>query len=159
MTAAFTRTADEVGLVEGAADLGFTPLEIVTVASYIQAEASNPEDFPKIARAVYNRLEDGQPLQLDSTVNYATGKHDIFTSDSDRASDSPYNTYRVSGLTPGPIASPGKEALAAALAPADGPWRYWVTVNLDTGETKFSESYEEHLRNVEELRAWVAANG
>jgi UPF0755 protein len=158
MTGTFARTADEIRLVERARDLGYTPLEMVTIASFIQSEASRDEDLPKVARAIYNRLDAGMPLQLDSTVNYATGKDDIFTSDEDRASDSPYNTYRVTGLTPGPISNPGQKALEAALQPADGPWLYWVTVNLDTGETKFAETFADHQRNVAELQAWVAAN-
>jgi len=96
-------------------------------------------------------------LQFDSTVHYAVGKDGgVGTSDADRAVDSPYNTYQNPGLPPSPIMAPGEQAIAAALEPADGPWLYFVTTNPDTGETKFAESYDEHLQNKAEFDAWCA---
>jgi UPF0755 protein len=148
MTSTYARTAEELGLAEGAAALGYTPREIVTIASIIQAEARLPEDFAKVARVIYNRLDDGEILAMDSTVAFANDVYTVFTSDEQRAVDSPYNTYRVAGLPPGPINSPGADALRAALEPAEGPWRYFVTVNLDTGEMKYAETLAEHERNV-----------
>jgi UPF0755 protein len=98
------------------------------------------------------------PLQLDSTVNYVTGKTGVTTTAKDRATDSPYNTYRYRGLPPGPINSPGQHALHAALHPVAGNWLYFVTVNPDTGETKFSATDAGHRRNVEEFRKWLREN-
>ena len=70
----------------------------------------------------------------------------------------PYNSYKITGLPPTPIASPGEVSIDAVLNPADGPWLFWVTVNLDTGETKFAETFAEHQTYVDELREWQAAN-
>jgi len=149
MVARFDQAATTVSLEAGAAALGLTPLEVVTVASIIEDETSRAEDMSRVARVIYNRLDDGMPLQLDSTVSYAVGSTGtVFTTDEERQTDSPYNTYRYAGLPPGPITSPGEAAIAAALAPAAGDWRFFVAVNLDTGETRFARTAEEHGANV-----------
>jgi UPF0755 protein len=158
MTAKFGQVADEIRLERRARALGYTPREVVTVASIVQAEARQAEDFGKVARVIYNRLDDGLPLQMDSTVAFANDVFTVFTTDEQRAIDSPYNTYRVTGLPPGPINSPGQQALEAALEPTDGPWRFFVTVNLDTGETKYSTTFAQHQRNVEQLQQWIRDN-
>lgn len=158
MTAKFTEVADQLSLEERAADVGLTPREVVTVASIVQAEARLPEDFGKIAQVIYNRLADGQPLQMDSTVAFANDVYTVFTTDEQRAVDSPYNTYTNPGLPPGPINSPGEQALEAALSPTPGPWRYFVTVDLDTGETRYAETFAEHEQNVAALQRWIAEN-
>jgi UPF0755 protein len=129
--------------------------QVLIKASLIEDEAQRPEDFGKVARVIENRLAKEMPLQLDSTVNYATGKTGITTTDEDRATDSPYNTYKHPGLPPGPISSPGEAAIEAALRPTPGDWLYFVAVNPETGETKFAKTAEEHQRNVEEFRAWL----
>lgn len=153
MVGRFKESAARMDLDKDASRLEVTPQEAVTVASIVQREARHAEDFPKVARVIYNRLDAGMPLQMDSTVHYAVGKSgQVATTDEDRASSSPYNTYRVKGLPPGPIASPGDEALEAALRPADGDWLYFVTVNIDTGETRFAETDAEHQENVAQLR-------
>ena len=131
---------------------------VLTRASLVQAEASGPEDMAKVARVVENRLADGMPLQLDTTVNYANGKTGITTTAADRANPSPYNTYVHTGLPLGPIGNPGEDALRAVLAPAEGDWRFFVVVNPDTGETLFARTGEEHARNVEQFRAWLREN-
>ncbi|WP_347350213.1 endolytic transglycosylase MltG [Intrasporangium sp.] len=131
---------------------------VVIVASLVEAEARHPEDRPKVARVIENRLAKKMPLQLDSTVNYATGKHAVRTSPADRANKSPYNTYVHEGLPPGPIGNPGESAIQAAVHPAAGPWLYFVTVDLKTGETKFAVTLAEHEKNVVLLDAWCAAN-
>lgn len=137
-----------VGLEARAAQLGLTPLQVVTVASLVEAEARHAEDRPKVARVIYNRLAKGMALQLDSTVHYALNESgNVFTTDEQRQVDSPYNTYRYPGLPPGPVNSPGEAALEAALAPAPGTWEFFVTVNLDTGETRFSDALAEHEAN------------
>jgi UPF0755 protein len=158
MTAKFGEVATSISLEQRAAALGYTPRQVVTIASIVQAEARLDEDFGKIAQVVYNRLAAGLPLQMDSTVAYANGVFTVFTTDEQRAVDSPFNTYRVTGLPPGPINSPGEQALEAALDPTPGPWLYFVTVDLDTGETKYSTTFAEHEANVAELQRWIAAN-
>ncbi|WP_353507858.1 endolytic transglycosylase MltG [Intrasporangium sp.] len=141
--------------------LGVTPEKMertMIVASLVEAEARFAEDRPKVARVVENRLAQKMPLQFDSTVNYAIGKHGITTTDEDRASKSPYNTYQVTGLPPGPIGNPGESAIQAAAQPAPGPWLYFVTVDPTKGTTKFAVTYEEHQANVAEFQKWCQAN-
>ena len=125
----------------------------MTIASMIEAEGRG--DYrAKIARVIYNRLEiDPNPsagfLQIDATVNYALGRAGpaVLTDEEiDSVADSPYNTYTQKGLPPGPIEAPGEDAIEAALNPEEGPWFFYVTVNLATGETKFTDSYDEFLR-------------
>ncbi|MGI8702833.1 MAG: endolytic transglycosylase MltG [Nocardioidaceae bacterium] len=149
MTATFTDEADSLRLPAGAAALGISPTDVVIVASLVQAEASRPEDMPKVARVIYNRLQIAMPLQFDSALHYAVESRGVVqTSDSLRNLDTPYNTYLRQGLPPTAIDSPGRLALEAALHPAKGSWRYFVTVNLRTGETRFATTYAEHLHNV-----------
>jgi UPF0755 protein len=158
MTDQFAQVADSIRLEQRARALGYSPREIVTIASIVQAEARLPEDFGKVAQVIYNRLDDGLALQMDSTVAFANDVFTVFTSDEQRAVNSPYNTYRFAGLPPGPINSPGEQALEAALDPTPGPWRFFVTVNLDTGETKYARTFAEHERNVAELQRWISEN-
>lgn len=139
--------------------LGVTPLEALTIASIIEKEVFRPEDRAKVARVIYNRLDKKMKLQMDSTVAYAAGAEGtIWTTDEQRASDSPYNTYKHSGLPPGPISAPGKAALEAAVSPAKGDWLYFVPVNLDTGETRFTSTLAEHQKAVDQLHTWCAAS-
>ncbi|MFC5381795.1 endolytic transglycosylase MltG [Aquipuribacter nitratireducens] len=143
------------------ADVGVPPeeqLRVLTEASLIQGEARIDEDFGRVAQVVENRIAQGIPLQLDSTVNYATQTFDIRTTDEQRASDSPYNTYRVQGLPPAPIKNPGRQAIEAALNPTPGPWVYFVTVDLCTGETAFAETLSEHNANVRQLNEFQREN-
>ncbi len=133
--------------------------EILTKASVIQAEGRNPDDMAKISTVIDNRLAKGMKLQMDSTVNYGTGKTGITTTPADRAKDTPYNTYLYPGLPAGPINSPGENALNAAINPEPGPWLFFVTVNPDTGETKFASTEAEHQANVKEFQQWLQQNG
>jgi UPF0755 protein len=89
---------------------------------------------------IYNRLAQGIPLQLDSTVLFGLDTYGIIASDQQLNSTSPYNTYRYKGLTPGPIDNPGNAAIQAVLHPASGNWLYFVTVNPKTGLTLFTSS-------------------
>lgn len=155
----FNQALTDTNLETRAAAVGKSPYEVLTIASMVQAEGKLAVDFPKIARVIYNRLDDGMKLQLDTTVIYANGgKKSVTTTAEQRAIDSPYNTYKITGLPAGPIASPGQAAIEAALAPAEGDWIYFVAVNPDTGETKYGVNAAEHARNVEEFRAWLRAN-
>jgi len=160
MVKRYDQAVSDLDLETRARSLGASPHDVMTVASLVQAEARFDKDFSKVARVIYNRLDDGMPLQFDSTVHYAVGKDGrVGTSDADRASDSPYNTYKHAGLPPTPIGAPGEKAIKAALEPADGSWLYFVTTNPDTGVTKFATSYKEHLRNKAEFDQWCADTG
>lgn len=133
--------------------------EVLVRASLVEEEARNPEDFGKVARVLENRLAVGMHLQLDSTVNFATGQSGVTTTEADRATDSPYNTYLYPGLPPGPVSSPGEAAMTAVLEPTPGDWLYFVAVNPDTGETRFAVTDSEHAANVELFRQWLRENG
>jgi len=134
---------------------------VLTMASIIQREAgSNPDDFYKVSRVFQNRLDDGWNLESDATVGYGADTLDtVFTTDEDRADASnPYNTYANPGLPIGPIGLPGDLAIDAALNPIEGPWYFFVTINLATGETVFSENIDQHESAVAILREWCNAS-
>ncbi|MCX7521704.1 endolytic transglycosylase MltG [Microbacterium sp. STN6] len=130
---------------------------IVVMASLVQREAGLAADYPKVARVFYNRLDQGWKLQSDATVAYGTGHTDrVTTTNAERADASnPYNTYQHAGLPPGPISNPGDVAINAALHPADGPWMFFVTWNLETGETIFSTTNAEHEAAVKKWQQWM----
>lgn len=123
--------------------------QAVTIASIVQAEAATKADMGKVARVVFNRLERGMPLQMDSTINYALNRSTLRTTSADLGIDSPYNSYQRMGLPPTPIDNPGEDAMRAAITPAAGDWLYFVTVK--PGDTRFTDNYEEHRRNVAEF--------
>jgi UPF0755 protein len=149
MVTKFTSEAGDAGLEAKAQQLGISPYDAVVVASLVQAEARRVGDMAKVASVIYNRLDDGMPLQLDSTLHYAEGSRgEVVASDDLRAIKSPYNTYRHTGLPPTPIDSPGRSALQAALAPAETDFLYFVTVNLRTGDTRFASTFQAHTRNI-----------
>jgi UPF0755 protein len=125
--------------------LGVTPYQVVVVASLIEKEARFAADRPKIARVIYNRLKKGMALEIDATINYALGRSGRILL-KDRDVPSPYNTYLHTGLTPTPIASPGKAALLAALTPAPGSWLYYVLVDCKTGRHGFATTLSEFNR-------------
>jgi UPF0755 protein len=139
---------------------GRTPHDVVTVASLVETEAKLPEDRPLVASVIYNRLKTGMPLGVDSSVIYASklagkwrnnGK--VYQSDLDR--DSPYNTRRVKGLPPGPIASPGARSLEAALAPAETDYLYYVRdPSRNDGKHNFYSNESDFQRGVQALRDW-----
>ncbi|WP_175411637.1 endolytic transglycosylase MltG [Streptomyces sp. TRM64462] len=136
-------------ITEGARRTGFSLYETVIIASIVQAEADTPEDMGKVARVIHNRLARGMPLQMDSTLNYALDRSTLDTTHADTRIDSPYNTYARTGLPPTPIDNPGEEAMHAAVEPPPGDWLYFVTVQ--PGDTRFTSSYTEQLRNVAEF--------
>lgn len=161
-----TSAAEILQTMVGRAQQAFTELqipaerlrEVLTKASIVQAEAASAADMAKVARVLENRIAIQMPLQLDTTVNYANGKSGITTTAEDRANPSPYNTYVHAGLPPGPISNPGEQALSAVLAPADGPWLFFVVVDPDTGETRFAATAEEHAQNVLLFQQWLREN-
>lgn len=138
------------GLLDTATAMNMSPYEILVVASLIQREAK-PDDFAKVARVIYNRLAAPQRLEFDSTVNYPLDRQEVATTDADRLTPTPWNTYVSEGLPATPICSPGDPALAAAERPEPGDWLYFVTVDLQ-GTTLFTKDYPQHLANIELAR-------
>lgn len=154
----FDQASSTTDLVTRSAKIGRSPYEVLIVASLLQGEGT-PNDFAKIARVVYNRLDAGMPLQFDSTVAYGLGVTQLNLTQDQLESSSPYNTYVVKGLPPTPINSPGEAALEAALNPAKGKWLFFVTVNPDTKETKFAKSYDKFLSLKAEYQAYLDSKG
>ena len=130
----------------------------LTLASVIQREARLHDDFYKVSRVFQNRLNINMPLQSCATASYGVGEFSIIVTNRILNDDNPYNTYKYTGLPRGPIAAPGSLAIDAALHPADGTWLYFVTWNLETGETIFSNTYAEHLVGVAKWDKWMAEN-
>jgi UPF0755 protein len=124
--------------------LGLTPYEVMVVASLIEAEAKVPEDKPKIARVIYNRLKNKIPLGVDATSRYEAVLAGRDRDKVDFDSPSPYNTRKFAGLPPTPIAAPGKSSIEAALNPDDGPWIYYVLQDAQ-GHHFFTDSAREFV--------------
>ena len=156
MVKRFGQESDTVNLVTGSQHVSLTPGQVITMASLVQAEGGRLSDYPKIARVIYNRLKQGIPLELDSTVLYGLNTFGIIASNTQLQSPSPYNTYKHKGLTPGPIDSPGNAAIEAVLHPDPGNWIYFVTVNPKTGETRFTSSQQQFLQFRRELEQNLA---
>jgi len=157
MISRFNSEAKKIDLVARAKQIGRTPYEIVTIASLLEVEG-HPRDFSKVARVVYNRLDEPMPLQFDSSVNYGLAKTDVILTTAQLNKDTPYNVYLHPGLPPTPIDSPGTQSLEAALNPASGDWLYFITVDLNTQETKFTRSYSEFLVWKNQFLAFCDAN-
>jgi len=142
--------------------LGVTPdrmQRVLTIASIVEAEVSASADRPKVARVIENRLAKPMPLQMDSTVHFISQRRGkAGTTDAERMSKSPYNTYLVAGLPPGPIDSPGLSAITAAVNPAPGPWLYFVAVDPETGETRFAVDAAGHEANAKLFQKWCSDN-
>lgn len=133
--------------------LGLTRHQVITLASLIEREAYNDSERRTISGVIYNRLKQGMPLQIDATVIYGIGEgkeHMTRVLYSDLEKENPFNTYRNNGLPPGPIASPGRNSLLAAIDPEVHEYLYYVM--SESGHV-FAETYNEHLRNVEKYRA------
>lgn len=124
-------------------EMGMTTQQWLTMASIVEKEAVVSEDRPVIAGVFYNRIEQGMNLQSCATVQYALGEVKPVLSNEDVQIDSPYNTYLNPGLPPGPIASPGKESMSAALYPTETDYLFFVA--KPNGAHIFSATYEEHL--------------
>ena len=132
---------------------GLSIRELVTLASIIEKETGKPDERPMVAAVYSNRLRIGMGLQCDPTVIYALERAGRFSGNltrDDLRFDSPYNTYRYSGLPPGPIASPGRASIEAAVGPADVPYIYFVSRN--DGSHAFASTLDEHNRNVFEYQ-------
>jgi len=127
---------------------GHSVHEIITMASVLEREAKTEQDKRMIADIFWRRIEAGWVMQSDATVSYASRrKGDVFTTDAERASLSPWNTYQYPGLPVGPITSPSLESIMAATYPEENEYWYFLAT-LDTGEVKYAEDFEGHNANV-----------
>ena len=124
--------------------------DVMALAAIVEKEARIPEERPVIAAVYLNRLKGGMRLQADPTVQYALGRHVSRVLYKDLTIDSPYNTYRYAGLPPGPIASPGRPAIVAALYPANVPYRYFVA--HPDGHHEFTRDFRAHSVAVKAAR-------
>jgi UPF0755 protein len=141
------------GLADAAQARGLSVRQLVTLASIVEKETARPDERPLVAAVYANRLRIGMLLQCDPTVIYAltrAGTYDGNIRRDDLAVDSPYNTYRVAGLPPGPIAAPGRDSLEAVAHPADSEFLYFVSRN--DGSHEFARTLEEHNRNVQKYQ-------
>jgi UPF0755 protein len=154
MVAKSVEVEESLDVAARAEKVNLTPKQVLTVASILEYEVNRSEDYPKVARVIYNRLNQGMPLQMDSTVAYVSKRSgDVWTTAAERSNTSAYNTYANTGLPPGPIGSPGEETIEAALTPAKGDWLYFVA-DYEADTTRFSVTYKEHLKWVAKLRAY-----
>ena len=136
----FDAQAARLGLAKGAQNLGFTPYQVIIMASIVEKEGVLAKNMGPVARVITNRLARGMPLQMDSTVLYALGQDGGTVTPADLRTVSPYNTYLNTGLPPTPTCFPSQEALAAVLHPPAGAWLYFVVVGSD-GTEAFSDTY------------------
>jgi UPF0755 protein len=148
----FDSTVKGLGIERSDRAIGHSPFETIIIASMIEAEAKVDADRGKISQVIENRLDADRLLQIDATVLYGLGNTKTSLSRKDLEKDGPYNTYTRKGLPAGPIGSPGRKSLQAALNPTPGPWLYYVVVDAN-GAHAFTTTLEEHERIAAESRA------
>ncbi|HWC35996.1 MAG TPA: endolytic transglycosylase MltG [Mycobacteriales bacterium] len=154
MVTRFDQAANDVKLSTGAAKVGLSEYDVITLASIVQREGRLVGDYRKIAEVFFNRLHDQMRLDSDATLYYVLGPNHGPLTSSDLAMDSPYNTRKYAGLPPTPINSPGEAAIDAVLHHATGPYLYFVTID-QAGHTAFATT----LQRFNELVAQSHANG
>jgi len=142
----FDQQANAMDLTAGAAAIGLTPYQAITMASIVEKEGFIQKNMGQVARVILNRLAKNMPLQMDSTVLYSEGRDGGRVTTADEAVKSPYNTYLNAGLTPTPICFPSAAALKATLSPTPGSWLYFVVVESD-GTEAFATTYAEQQAN------------
>ena len=135
-----------------AEELGMDLNEVMTIASLIERETMVDSERAKVASVIYNRLDIGMKLQIDATVQYALGESKQFLTYADLEVKSPYNTYQIEGLPPGPICSPGEASIKAALYPEDTDYIYYVLSAAKDGSHKFAKTGSEFLRYKQEYK-------
>ena len=133
-------------------ELGMDINEVMTIASLIERETMVDSEKPKVASVIYNRLNIGMKLQIDATVQYALGESKQFLTYADLEVNSPYNTYKIEGLPPGPICSPGEASIKAALYPEDTNYIYYVLSAAKDGTHKFAKTGSEFLKYKQEYK-------
>lgn len=141
----FDKRLQRDGVKEKLKERNLTVDKWVTIASIVEREGQVSEELPRISGVIHNRLERGMPLQVDATIQYLRGEQKARLMYKDLEVDSPYNTYKVKGLPPGPISSPGEAALNAVLEPEDHEYLYYVTKKDGSKLHYFSKTYKEHL--------------
>lgn len=134
------------------ANRGLTLHELMTVASLVEREVVVNEERPLVAGIIYNRLDKGQKLEIDATVQYLLDKQKERLYEKDLKVDSPYNTYKQEGLPPGPISSPGLASIEAALTPEVSEYFFYVTKKDGSQAHLFAKTYKEHLANIEKSK-------
>ncbi|MCU0318856.1 MAG: endolytic transglycosylase MltG [Flavobacteriales bacterium] len=140
--------------------VGLSPVEVTILASIVQAETGKRDDAPKIAGVYLNRLRIGMPLQADPTLKFALGADSIArVLDRDKLVDSPYNTYRNTGLPPGPINMPERNFLQAVLEPAKHDHLYFCARADLSGYSEFARTYDQHLVNARKYQRALDQRG
>jgi len=151
--------------VERAEELGMTIDEVVTLASIIEREAAQEEDFAKVSAVFHNRLREGQRLESCATLQYVLKVDKYQFTEAEMATESPYNTYREAGLPAGPISNPGRLALTAALWPneeyIEEDYRFFCNMDVSNGNTSliFAKTYEEHQENIAAYQQYWTTGG
>jgi hypothetical protein len=136
-----------------------TTYDVLIIASMVQAEAANTDEMPQIAEVIYNRLSDGTPLGIDATIRYGLNNWTEPLTNSELATDSPYNTRLVAGLPPTPIGNPGLAAIEAAAKPAEGNLLYFVVKPGTCGHAFFDNEADFNAAVAEYNTAREAAGG
>jgi len=139
-------------MYQRAEELGMDINEVMTIASLIERETMVDSEKAKVASVIYNRLEIGMKLQIDATVQYAMGESKQFLTYKDLEIESPYNTYQIDGLPPGPICSPGEASIKAALYPEDTDYIYYVLSAAKDGTHKFAKTGAEFQKYKQEYK-------
>jgi UPF0755 protein len=127
---------------------GFSPYQVLTLASIVERESGTTADMPKIARVFYNRLQQGMNLQSDATVDYGLDRPMVATAPADRPGAGAYDTYDISGLPPTPVSSPSSAAIQAASQPVAGAWLFFVVCQKN-GTSCFATNLADHNKNVQ----------
>lgn len=144
----FDALADQVGI---GASTAVTPYQAIVIASLIGQESKLQADSPLVSAVIYNRLKDKMPLQIDATLCYAKGGCPPVPTNADKKLNSPYNTYKIGGLPPTPIASVTANAMKSAVAPSPVPYLYYV-ISDSTGKLVFSSTLREQQNNINAAR-------
>ncbi|MGH8997361.1 MAG: endolytic transglycosylase MltG, partial [Acidimicrobiales bacterium] len=144
MVERFNQQAAAAHLVAAAGQLGYSPAQLVIIASIVEKEGVYAKNMGKVSRVIYNRLAKGTPLQMDATVLYSIGQDGGTVTPADLKLPTPYNTYLHTGLPPTAICTPSATALAAAADPTPGGWLYFELVSKD-GTEQFSDTFAEQL--------------